>query len=108
MASIKFRHEGASAKLVQLDPYIWAVGNVYSRTRNQGHASAVMRQITDHADKHGLTLTLVVQQYGYSDPLAVDNKGLVKFYSKFGFVLEPARDWPLTMSRQPSQELHVL
>lgn len=103
--TLTFRHAGASARLVPLDKFNYAVSNVWSKTRHQGHASAVMHEIIQYADDHELTLRLVVQAYGRPDKTSLDNFGLVIFYQKFGFVRD-GKGWPICMTRLPSQELH--
>ena len=102
---LTFRHGGASARVIALDKFTYAVSNVWSKTRHQGHASVVMDDICKFADEQGATLRLVVQRYGYTDAGSMDNPTLIKFYSKFGFV-EDSDGWPVTMVRYPSQELH--
>lgn len=105
--SIYFRYRGASARVVPLDKYTYAVSNVYSKTRNAGEATNVMWQIVSFADERDIILCLVVQRYGYADRYSPDNMGLVEFYEKFGFKVD-SQGWPTTMRRHPSQELHVL
>lgn len=103
---LTFRYGGASARVIALDKFTYAVSNVWSKTRHQGHASVVMSDICEFADANDITLRLVVQRYGYTDASAMDNPTLMKFYAKFGFV-EDSDGWPVTMVRHPSQELHV-
>ena len=103
--TVRFKHLSASARIVPLDKYTYALSNVWATTKGQGHASALMRKITDYADDHDITLRLVVQSYGRPVPGSLDNFGLVIFYGKFGFVKD-STGWPITMVRQPSQELH--
>lgn len=104
--TITFVFQGASARLTPLDKFTYAVSNVWSKTRNRGHASVVMSDICAFADERLVTLKLVVQRYGYADATAMDNKTLKQFYEKFGFV-EDSEGWPVTMVRHPSQELHA-
>lgn len=59
---------------------------IYARVRGQGHATALLREITEWADKNDLELHLTVRSYGHPVHTILSNEQLVRFYSKFGFV----------------------
>lgn len=100
---LRFRHEGATVKVVVWDDKRATLSNLFSLKRGRGHANAVMQQVCDYADRHDLHIVLDVGRYGYSDNLSPDNAGLRRFYRKFGFETVAGN----MMQRCPSQELHA-
>lgn len=101
--TMTFRYGQSSAYLFQLTNDTYAVSNVFSKVRRQGHATGVMRLITDYADTYGITLYLVVQRYGNPRWDHLDNLQLIEFYKKFGFEVKDEKK-PVSMVREPSQE----
>jgi len=102
--SITLRSGKASVKLVSLDPGVWALSNLFSRHRGQGHATAVMKKVIAYADKNGLEIKLLVQRYGHTDRKALDNLQLIAFYEKFGFQ-RIGEGRPIMMVRYASQRV---
>lgn len=52
--------------------------------RKQGYATALMHTVCYEADKNRIVLILTVKSHG-----DLDDKKLIKFYKKFGFVMLP-------------------
>lgn len=62
------------------------LSHVYSRTRGQGHATVLLTNVIEWADKNGLQLHLYVRGYGGPVQTMLSNSQLELFYGKFGFV----------------------
>lgn len=109
MPILVFVHEEASAKLTPLEPNVYILSNVWSKTRRRGYATGVMRKVVKHADENNLILVLRVQRYGSPHQPAMNNHQLERFYAHFGFVKDPdpeERRAPVFMRRVPSRVLH--
>jgi GNAT superfamily N-acetyltransferase len=108
MTTRYFRYKQATARLYFLDFGLWAVSNVYSQKRGQGHATGVMRQIIDFADQNGIVLKLMIQRYGNPNQKGLDNQQLESFYRGFGFLKDPHQTKPpYVMTRQPSRKIQA-
>lgn len=99
MVNIWFHAENARLKISLLPNREAMLSDLYSREPRKGHATAVMKKAVEFADERGVTLYLQAKRYGYSRGL--DNKQLVSFYEKFGFVKEG-----ILMRRSPSRDSH--
>lgn len=75
------------------------ISNLYVQQRGQGHASALLAEITEIADEHHFLLWLEVRRYG-PPRNGLDNNQLVKLYEKFGFVIVSHKK-PIMMHRIP-------
>jgi hypothetical protein len=62
----------------------------------QGKAAAVLRKLTELADTHGVTLTLMPQKVGKKGP---SSKTLAAWYARNGF-----KEWDAGMYRQPQKQ----
>lgn len=71
--------------------------SVKSEVRGEGHARALMYQVTAEADRAGFVLMLKVEPF--ADGLTAEQ--LERFYSSFGF--ERVQDEPVLMARQPEE-----
>lgn len=107
MSTLKFEYGHASAKLIFIDPGLYALSDLRSESLNQGHARQVMLRVMHYADKHDLLLRLIVQQNRHPDPQAMDNDQLETFYSKYGFKRDSGSTRPYTMTRYPSRDLQA-
>jgi ribosomal protein S18 acetylase RimI-like enzyme len=105
MQNVEFKNESARCILHIWDDKSATVSSVHSVIRNQGHATGLMKKVTDYADEHGLALLLDVNQFGH--PIGPDNAYLIGFYQRFGFEILNVRARVKTM-RRPSQEKHAL
>lgn len=101
---VPFKYESASATLHFLEPDVVVLKNVRASKLNRGHATAVMQQVIDYADKNDLTIQLSVQRYAYSDNQALDNDQLKAFYEKFGFRRDFRFKPPIRMVRRPRRK----
>jgi hypothetical protein len=70
------------------------LATIRSDVRGGGHASGVLRQICDMADKHGVTLDLDVKPFGRG---GLSKRDLAAWYARYGFVKGKAD----TMTREP-------
>lgn len=86
MRTMLLRHESAEVvlKVWSKDGKYAIVNGLLSMERGEGHATALMQRVTDYADKHDITLTLVAKRFGW--PMGPDNTYLVHFFEKFGFM----------------------
>lgn len=64
-----------------------------------GTGSAMLKKITDLADKYGVTIKL--DAYGYEDEDKLTTKELVKWYSRNGFSVVDQDDDVVNMIREP-------
>lgn len=103
LVSVRFQHEGASAKLTTMGDGRYSVTNVFSKFPGMGHARCVMQQLVDYADKHQLKLILTVQEYRGQNGRGFNNEQLEAFYSKFGFVRHSNSFPPHIMYRNPTE-----
>ena len=94
-----FKYQSASCILKFGDGFA-RLTNLYSTNPGQGHASMLMREVIDFADKHGVILVLEVGQYG--NPRGLNNDQLKVFYEKYEFVSAGGR----VMKRTPKKESH--
>lgn len=101
-----FSYESARADLRRIAPKAYRLQSVYSEVRRRGHASGLMRLIVEFADKNGLILILVAQEYGRDRGMSPSQ--LEEFYSKFGFEIMHERQLPQKMIRRPSREKQAL
>jgi len=97
--TVKFKHESASANLRKDDHGVWNLTSVYSESRGKGHASELMRKISEYADVHGITVNLMAREYGAVKGLT--NQQLVTFYRKYGFVVQSHKRGGVLMFRVP-------
>ena len=102
---VRFSHKSASARLVVWGPYDATLSNVISTDRGKGHATRLLEKVMDYADRHELSVVLLVQAFQYADKMSPDNAGLARWYRKFGF--EDCEDDNVLrrMIRHP-QEIH--
>lgn len=100
MTTIIFKHGKASVRLVHVEKNIYALSNLWSKTRGEGHAQVAVQKLVDYADKHGYTVLLLVQRYGHPNLGGLDNKELEAFYTRFDFVRKGGTK-PLMMRRCP-------
>lgn len=98
---VNLKYSQASAKLSRLDADLYSLSNVWSQSPGQGHGRGIMEKVIHFADKHGLTLVLMVQQYGQPGSGRLSNEQLEQFYSCFGFLKHPNSTRPTTMYRRP-------
>lgn len=100
MKHVEFRYQSASAKLYVLDEGLVELKNVWSDIRWQGHASAMLKEITHFADVNNLTILLIAAPYGrIRDKPYLDERDLEWFYHKFGFKVQSRK--PTRMRRDP-------
>lgn len=83
---IRFKYEGASAKLTVWGAHDATLSSIFSLSRGKGHATQLLEKIMDYADKNDLTVVILVQAYHYADRMSPNNAGLRHWYRKFGFV----------------------
>ncbi len=102
----RFQYGSATATLSQVDDYLYLLHSVFSRERGKGHATALMQDIALFADDAEATIFLTVQQFGNPRD-ALNNKELVKFYSKFGFVRDERFRQPVRMIRYYKEAHHA-
>jgi hypothetical protein len=77
------------------------VKDLSSNEKGQGHASKLLRAVTDLADKHGVTMELTASPYG-DEKTRLDHDQLKSFYGRHGFTNEPGYDEALGyMIREP-------
>lgn len=57
--------------------------------RGQGHARALLKQITDDADLEGVTLVLSIEP----DGTGLDARALKRWYERAGFTHQPGDFW---------------
>lgn len=83
-----FRLKSAQVTVTHGDDNTAKLSSLYAQERGRGHASDLLRIVTDWADDNRISLWLEVQRYG--DPHGgLDNSQLIRLYEKFGFdVLE--------------------
>ena len=108
---VRFQYESATAKIrVSETEPIATLTSVYAKERGKGHASGLMRTITEYADANELSLFLSVLRFGHPVQESLDNDALVQFYQKFGFFVIPTGSFPVDMARYfgRSQELQAL
>lgn len=96
----KFNYESATAQLNFYDDGLVTLSHVYSKKRGLGHATGVVRLVTEFADEKGIDLTLQVRRYGHTDMLSPSNEQLIEFYSKFGFNRLRDRNKKIMMTRK--------
>jgi len=77
------------------------LSNLFSVTRNQGYASALMRLICDWADENDVYLWLVAKPYGTPRGI-LSQEQLIRFYGRFGFAQKPAST-RYTLYRRPQK-----
>ena len=80
---MEFQYEGAKLALRPHQGF-WKLINLYSTYPRQGHATELMRIVTDYADRNHIRLVLEPKQYG--DPRGMTTPQLFEFYKRFGFV----------------------
>lgn len=83
---MEFRYESATCKLTISEGNNADLSHVYAKVRGQGHATVLLTQVMEFADKNDLQLYLRVRGYGGPVQTMLSNEQLVRFYSKFGFV----------------------
>lgn len=98
-----FVYAGASVKVHQNDN-VGVVKSLYSIYRGKGEANALMRMITEFADKNGITLILEAQPFGHPEQTALNRVQLENFYRNHGFKTFPGNQIPRTMTRLPQQK----
>lgn len=101
-----FKHESATATFRPLNSYSGLLLHVRSNFKRQGHATELMYLICRWADENCLLLYLeprVFERGGIPD-----NKTLIEWYKRFGFVVDPNVKRNRQMLRYPSQEIHTL
>jgi GNAT superfamily N-acetyltransferase len=77
------------------------LSSLFSVTRNQGYATALMNMMCDWADENGVYLWLVAKPYG--TPHGTLNPAqLINFYERFGFTPKPAATRN-TLHRKPQK-----
>jgi GNAT superfamily N-acetyltransferase len=68
-----------------------------AKEQGQGHATELLSEVCDEADRAGLTLVLWPRPYG--DDIALSHAMLQQWYESFGFrVIQPE---PVFMARAP-------
>ena len=77
------------------------LSSLFSVTRNQGYASALMQMMCDWADENGIYLWLVAKPYGTPHG-TLNPQQLVNFYNRFGFTQKPAATRN-TLHRKPQK-----
>lgn len=93
-ASCTVVHEGDQGKLIR----------VYSKTRGQGHATALLTSVCEWADENGINLNLIAMGYGGPVQTMLDPMQLRAFYEKFGFVALDAYPVGARMVRSPRRK----
>jgi GNAT superfamily N-acetyltransferase len=69
--------------------------------RHQGHASRLLEQVCEEADKNGTLLVLTPEQF---DNGPIGSKQLQDWYERFGFAV--IQDRPVLMCRDPVVSVH--
>lgn len=80
----RFEYGSATAMLSEIDDHVYLLSSVFARERGKGHATRLMQDIVDYVDEHEGVIFLTAQQYGHPTD-GLNNRELLKFYSKFGF-----------------------
>jgi len=95
-----FTFQSAQVTITHADAKTAKLSSLYSQRRGQGHATTLLEEVVEYADKNGISLWLEVRRYG--DPHGgLDNSQLIRLYEKFGFdVLEDERQL-VVMGRYP-------
>jgi hypothetical protein len=94
-------------KMSEVNDNVVKIDEVVSEKRGQrtGNGSAIMRMVTDNADKNNVTLTLTPNLIGELKAKGFETpQKLKKFYEKFGFVKDAGR---ATMTRTPVAQAAV-
>lgn len=94
-------------KMSEVNDNVVKIDEVVSEKRGQrtGNGSAIMRMVTDNADKNNVTLTLTPNLIGELKAKGFETpQKLKKFYEKFGFVNDAGR---ATMTRTPVAQAAV-
>jgi GNAT superfamily N-acetyltransferase len=107
MHTITFSHADASCKLVPVEPDVYLLMNMWSKTKGRGHGHSLLTEVCNWADEHRATIFLVVQQYG-PPRQGLSNAQLVEFYGRHGFVVDERVKRSRQMIRYYSQEKHTL
>lgn len=102
---VRFTHKGASARLTVWGRYDATLSNVFSKNRGKGEATQLLEKIMNYADRHELSLIVLVQAFHYADKMSPDNAGLAAWYHKFGFEY-CADDQPLRRMIRHPREIH--
>jgi hypothetical protein len=101
---IVFEHKSARCELVVWDdiPLLASLSEVHSAVKGQGHATRLLNDVIDYADKNGLTIASAAQPYGDEEG-ALSFTQLINFYKKFGFVFADTCDseYGAYMERKP-------
>lgn len=100
MFTKRFVYESAQAYLRFDGPQLAKLHSVYSEHRGQRHATTLLLEICEFADRNKITMYLNVGRFGYSDDQSPDNTALQKWYAKFGFYTID-RKKPVQMNRDP-------
>lgn len=93
---------GASCELVFRHPQHFYLYRVFTKheARGQGHARAMMRQVTAIADHYNFPVRLQVGKFGLNPSLT--NEQLKAFYASCGFVPTPYFDDTHEMEYTPN------
>lgn len=102
ISKIRFSYESAQVNLLFApdDQKLAKVCNLYAQIRGAGHASKLLMEVTEYADKHGIHLWLEAQRYGKPQG-GLTNEQLVRFYGSFGFDVVDDGNKPVMMGRYP-------
>lgn len=88
---------------VQVEDGVGIVLRVYSKVRSRGQGKALLRRVTEWADKNNLELRLHARAYGGPVQTMLDNNQLVQFYKSVGFVEDLEKEVDLgTMMYRPA------
>lgn len=102
---IPMSYKSASVELLRFDTYT-IVQRLYSGEPKQGHATELMQQVIEFADRERIKLVLEARQFG--NPYGLSTEQLKTFYGRFGFTQLPKTGDFVLMERNPSQELQGL
>ena len=82
-----FHYKSATCRLAIHGDGNADVTHVYSIQRGKGHASGLLRLVTEYADSNDLQLYLLSRGYGGPVQTMLPPDDLIQFYEKFGFVI---------------------
>lgn len=95
-----FTCQSAQVTMTHSDSKTAKLSNLYSQERGKGHATSLLEEVMDYADKNGISLWLEVQRYG-NPRNGLDNSQLIRLYEKFGFDVLEDRRTLVMMGRYP-------
>ena len=92
-----FANGSATAQLTLWGDGTATLSDLFSRDRRKGHATRLLLEICEYADKFGLSVLLEVANA--EDIFALSQPALTKWYQTFGFIV--VNQSPVLMQRVP-------